>query len=71
MDGWTVGDILQYAFLFICLVVIGYAGISGSIVHRLFFKEHSPKEKTLKLLRWLSIIGVVVLVVCIIASVLL
>jgi len=69
MLGWDLGDILQYVFLCGGLIIIGLAGRPGSIVFRMFFKKDQlPNEKTLRLLRRLSVIGLVILVSCAIAS---
>lgn len=69
MLGWDFGDILHYAMLCGGLVFIGLAGRHGSIVFRLLFKEgHGPKDKTLKLLRRISVIGILVVIVCAIVS---
>ena len=69
MFGWDFGDILHYVILCGGLVIIGLAGRPRSIVFKLFFKEgQEPNEKILKLLRRLSVIGLLIVMVCAIAS---
>jgi hypothetical protein len=72
MLGWTLEDVLVYAMLVSCLVFSYFAGKPGSVVARLLFKKgQEPNEKTMKLLRKLGVIGLIIMAICIIASLLL
>lgn len=69
MLGWDLWDGLQYAVLCISLVVTGLAGRRGSAIYKLFFKKNQPpSDRVLKLLRTISLIGVLVVGICAIAS---
>ena len=69
MIGWDWGDIIQHTLMWTCLIIIGLAGCRDSVVFRLLFRKGAPpEEKTLKLLRRLSVIGLIITITCAIAS---
>jgi len=69
MFGSTLESILTFSFLFVSLSILYFIGRPNSKLNLFFFKKGTrPDEKTLKLFRRLSIIGILVVAVCLILS---
>ena len=70
MFGIGLGDLILFVWLYCCLVFLYLGGKPGSIVYRKLVKENKKASpKMLKLLRVISVVGIVIMTVCIIVSI--